>query len=64
MEIKAKNIFSTALAIAVGTLTFESVRENYDTIKDKFSSAGKKIADEIKSNSKDQEVVKGENEND
>ncbi len=63
MEIKAKNFFSAALAVAVGTLTFESVRDNYDTIKEKFSNEGKKIIDGIKGNSKDQEIVKGEDEN-
>ena len=56
MELKGKNIFGAALAVAVGALTFESVRENYDTIKDKFSAAGKKVVDEIKRDSKDQEV--------
>jgi len=64
MEIKGKNIFGAALAVAVGALTFESVKENYDTIRNKFSTVGKKIVDEIKSDSKDQEIVKGGNEND
>ena len=64
MELKPQNIFGAAVAVAVGALTFESVKENYDTIKDKFSAAGKKVVDEIKRDSKDQEVVKGGNDND
>ena len=64
MELKPQNIFGAAVVVAVGALTFESVKENYDTIKDKFSTVGKKVVDEIKRDSKDQEVVKGGNEND
>ena len=63
MEIKAKNFFGAALAVAVGTLTFESVSENYETIKDKFSTEGTKVVDGFKSNSKDQEIVNGSDEN-
>ena len=58
MEIKAKNIFGAALAVAVGALSFESVRDNYDTIKDKFFTEGKKVVDGINGNSK--EIVKGD----
>ena len=64
MELKPQNIFGAAVAVAVGALTFESVKETYDTIKVKFSPAGKKVLDEINRYSKDQEVVKGGNEND
>lgn len=64
MEIKAKNIFGAAVAVAVGVLGFENVRENYDSIKDKFSNFGKKVVDEITSNSKNQDIEKGGKEND